>query len=266
MRLSAAAYAVVTAAVVLTVHSTIVITPVNFFTDDRDVALGCIKWIGLPGKADGWDLDFRFHLASGASARKTKMFGGILVLRGFPVRFPNHLEAHSRRSGYRVQRGPARLIDHRNVFHFKCESASVWTDVETAFRHRNDPVESGWRNGRVKIVDLIRGDSLSPEQRESYVGESSVLRCARGPVIAKHDAVVSCRAAECDSISLVVGTHAGKGAATRYFSFEVVNVRRFQIRTRRLIVTPIFVEPWNWVWIAAAVRGHGLLVRDDINE
>ena len=50
-------------------------------------------------------------------------------------------------------------IDHRDVFHFKRESVSVRAEVQATIRNRNGPVKSGGRNGRLKIVDVIRGDS-----------------------------------------------------------------------------------------------------------
>ena len=111
-------------------------------------------------------------------------------------------------------------------------------------------------------MDLIRGDELSPEQRQSNVGKSSVLRRTRGPVIAGHDSVIGSLVAKWDSVSLIIGAHAGKGAAARYFSLEVINVRRLQIWTRGLIVAPILIEPWNWVWVGAAVRSDGLLIKE----
>ena len=117
----------------------------------------------------------------------------------------------------------------------------------------------------MKIVNLIRGDNLSPEKRKSYVGESSLLSGASGPVIAGHDAVIGRGAAECDSISLIVGAHAGEGAATGYFSFEVINMRRLEVRARGLIVASVLVEPWDWVWIGAAVRSDGLLCSESMN-
>jgi hypothetical protein len=158
------------------------------------------------------------------------------------------------------------LIDHGDVFHFKREGISVRADVQATFWNRNDPVESGGGNGRVKIVDLIRGGNLSPEKRKSYVGESSLLSGASGPVIAGHDAVIGGRATECDSIPLIVGAHTGESAATGYFSFEVINMRRLEVRARGLIVASVFVEPRDWVWVGATVRSDGLLCSESMNR
>jgi histidinol phosphatase-like PHP family hydrolase len=130
-------------------RSSVVITTVNFFTDNGEVALRCIKRIGLPRIADGWDLNYRLHLACRTGAPEPEMFGGVLVLRRFAGRFPNHLESHSRGNGCRVQCRPARLIDHRNVLNLKREGVAVGTDTQTTLGNRNDPVKPRRRNGRV---------------------------------------------------------------------------------------------------------------------
>jgi hypothetical protein len=93
----------------------------------------------------------------------------------------------------------------------------------------------------MKVVYLVSGDSLSPEQRQSYVSKSTSLRCPGGPVLAQHDSVIGCRTAKCNSISRVVGAHAGKSAAAGYPSFEMVNVGRLQTRACWLVVTAIFI-------------------------
>jgi len=64
-------------------RSSVVITTVNFFTDDGEVALRGIKRIGLPRKADGWDLNNRLHLARRTGAREPEMFGCVLLLHWF---------------------------------------------------------------------------------------------------------------------------------------------------------------------------------------
>ena len=64
-------------------RSSVVITTVNLFTDDGEVALRRVERIGLPRKADGWDLNNRLRLARRAGAREPEMFGGVLVLHWF---------------------------------------------------------------------------------------------------------------------------------------------------------------------------------------
>src|SRR2546428_7685135 len=126
-------------------------------------------------------------------------------------------------------------------------------------RNRDDPVKSGGRDRRVKIVYLVCGDRRSPEQCQSYVSEGALLCCSGGPVFPLHHAVVSRGTAKRYSISLIVGTHASKGAAPGDTPFEMVDVRRFEVRACRLIVAAILIQRWNWVRIGAPVRGHRLL-------
>ena len=116
----------------------------------------------------------------------------------------------------------------------------------------------------MKIVDLVRGDSLSPKQGKSYVSESALLGGARGPVLALHHSIVGGRTAKCDPIPLVIGADSGEGAAAGHLTFEMVNVGRFEVRTRRLIVAAILVQPGNWIRIRAAVRGHRSFVPERV--
>lgn len=88
----------------------------------------------------------------------------------------------------------------------------------------------------------------------------ALLRCSSSPVFTLHHSVVGGGTSERDSIPLIVGAHARKCAAPRYPAFEVINVRRFQVRTSGLIVTAIPIKPRNWVGVRAAIRGSQCLV------
>jgi hypothetical protein len=103
-------------------------------------------------------------------------------------------------------------------------------------------------------VNLVGGDRRSPEQSESYVSEGAVLCRARGPVFTLHHAIVRCRTAKRDSISRVVGAHAGKRTAASDSSFKVVDMRRLQVWPGRLIVAAILIQPRNRVGLGAAIR------------
>ena len=105
----------------------------------------------------------------------------------------------------------------------------------------------------MEIVNLVGGDRRPPEQRQSYMRERTVLGSPCGPVFALHQSVIRGRAAERDAIPVVICPHAGEGAASGDKALEVVNVRRLQIRSGRLIVAAIFVEPRDWVWLGAAI-------------
>ena len=108
-------------------------------------------------------------------------------------------------------------------------------------------------------MDLVGRDRRSLKERESYVRKRALLRGARGPIFSLHYAVVRGGTAEGDAIALIVGAHAGERAAAGYPAFEMVDVRGLESRVGGLIVAPIFVQPGNWVGVAAAIRGHRLL-------
>ena len=60
----------------------------------------------------------------------------------------------------------------------------------------------------MEIVDLIGGDRRPPKQGQSYMRKRAMLRRSRSPIFALHQPVVSGRAAEPDSIAVVVSAHA----------------------------------------------------------
>ena len=76
----------------------------------------------------------------------------------------------------------------------------------------------------MKIVDLVRGDRWSPEERQSYMRENSLLCCSSRPILSLHHAVVCCGAAKREPISLIVGARACKGAAAGDSTLEMVDV------------------------------------------
>ena len=90
-------------------------------------------------------------------------------------------------------------------------------------------------------MDLVCGDRRPPKQRKSYMSERTLLRGSGGPILSLHHAVVRCRTAKGDPISLIVGAHAGKGAAPGNLAFEMVDMRRLEVCTGRLIVTAILI-------------------------
>jgi hypothetical protein len=105
-------------------------------------------------------------------------------------------------------------------------------------------------------VNLVRGNRRPPEQSQSYMCESALLRRARRPILSLHYTVVRRWTAERDAVALVVSPHTSERAAASDASLEMVNVRWFQIQTRRLVVAAVLVEPRNRVRICPAVRRH----------
>lgn len=118
----------------------------------------------------------------------------------------------------------------------------------------------------MKVVDLVRRDSLSLKQGESYVSESPLLGSSGGPVFCLHDAIISRRAAKGDSIPFVIGPHSCEGAAAGYSALKMVDMGRLQVRTGGLIVAAIFVQPRNREGSGGAVCGYGLLVVERVNH
>ncbi len=76
----------------------------------------------------------------------------------------------------------------------------------------------------MQIVDLIRGNRRSPEQRQSYVSKDAVLRRARSPVLALHQTVVGGGAAKDDSVAMVVSAHSDERTAPCDAALEMVDV------------------------------------------
>jgi hypothetical protein len=113
----------------------------------------------------------------------------------------------------------------------------------------------------MEIVNLIGRDRRPPKQRQSYMRKRTMLRRSGGPKLALHQAVIGSRGAERDSIPLVVGPHTRECAASGDQALEVIDVRGLQIRSRRLIVAAVLVEPWNRIGIGAAISGHRCLRR-----
>ncbi len=106
----------------------------------------------------------------------------------------------------------------------------------------------------MEIVNLMFGTELVPEKRQSYVGEYSRLRYPGCPILAIHDAEISCLRAEQYTLAFPIGAGAVEPGATGYPAFEVVDVRRLQFRTGRLVVAAVHIQPWYWKWARRTVR------------
>jgi hypothetical protein len=147
------------------IASTVVVTAVDFIPHNREIAFRRIQRVGLPGKSGRGHLYLCLHLTRRASPREAEMLLGIFIIRRLSGRFPNHLEAHSRGVGNRVEGRPVRLVHNRHVLHLERIGVSAGRDGQAAFGNGNRPVQSRWRNRGMKIVDLVFGNRRSPEQR-----------------------------------------------------------------------------------------------------
>ena len=71
--------------------------------------------------------------------------------------------------------------------------------------------------------------------------ERPLLGRSTRPIRSLHHAVIRRGADKHDPIALIVCAYAGKSAAPRDATFEMIDVRRFKIRTSRLIVVAVLV-------------------------
>ena len=114
----------------------------------------------------------------------------------------------------------------------------------------------------MQIVDLVGGDRRSPEESQSYMRKSPLLRRSSCPILSLHHAVVRRGTAKRDAISLIVCACPRKGAAPGDVTFEMVDVRRLEIRACRLIVTAILIQPRNRIRISTAIGSRDLLLAE----
>ena len=85
------------------------------------------------------------------------------------------------------------------------------------------------------------------------MGEYPGLRSAAGEVLPVHESVIGRRSAKRYSISIVVAAHADETGTPADPAFKMINVRRFQLRSGWLVVTAVFVQPWNWIRLSVTV-------------
>jgi hypothetical protein len=100
---------------------------------------------------------------------------------------------------------------------------------------------------------LIFRTELATEKRQSNVRKCSGSRCPRSPIFAVHDTEVGRLSAEQDALTLAVGARAIESRTPSYSTFEMIDVRRFQVRTCRLVVATVHVQPRNWEGIGRTV-------------
>ena len=105
----------------------------------------------------------------------------------------------------------------------------------------------------MKIVDLVLRGSLPLKQGESYMSECSCLLRSPCPVFTLHKSEVGCSCAERDAVAFIVGAHTYEISAPGNPPFEMEDMRRFQVRRRRLVVTAVFIQPGYRIRIGAAI-------------
>ena len=101
-------------------------------------------------------------------------------------------------------------------------------------------------------MDLVCRSSLPLKQGESYVSKCSYAECAR-KVFSLHISVVSCACSERNSIAPIVSAHTDKISAPADSPFEMVDVRRLQLWSCRLVMTAVLIQPRYGIRISAAI-------------
>ena len=85
------------------------------------------------------------------------------------------------------------------------------------------------------------------------MGEYPGLGSAAGKVFSLHESVIGRRSAERYSVSIVVAAHAHETCTSADQAFKMINVGRFQLWPGWLVVTAVFVQPWNWIRLIVTV-------------
>ena len=140
---------------------------------------------------------------------------------------------------------PFRLVDYRHVLHFDRREPATLIPRQCPGRHWNNPVKPRARDRRMEVMHLIFRTELATEKRQSNVAKRSGLRCPRCPVFTIHDAEVGRLDAEQDRLALTIGARAVEPRTPSHSTFEIVDVRRFQVRSCRLVVATVHVQPGN---------------------
>jgi len=107
-----------------------------------------------------------------------------------------------------------------HVGHLQRSYFAVRTKCKAGGWHRCDPIQALGRNGRMKVMDLVRGDRRSLEYGQSGVGENGLMRLACRPVFAGHITVVGRGSAPGEAITPIIRTHAVEAVAARQLSLK----------------------------------------------
>ena len=132
---------------------------------------------------------------------------------------------------------PFRLVDYRHVCISIVANLPPLSHVSPG-GHWNNPVKPRGRDRRMEVMHLIFRTELATEKRQSNVAKRSGLRCPRCPIFTIHDAEVGRLGAEQDRFALTIGARAIEPRALGHSTFEMADVRRFQVRScRRLCIS-----------------------------
>ena len=233
-----------------------VIFPIHLGTHHGEIALRALKRIRPESEIDRRHANTGFQLCGSPHAHEPILPHRIFILNRFVARLKNQLEIQKRRSGFRVHCGPARLVDNGQVHHLERRCFAIRAERQPIRWHGRHPIQAFRRYRRMEVVDLVSGDRRSPENSQSCVSEDRLVPLARGPVFARHVAIVRGWSAPSETVAFVISSHAVEPAAPSQPPLEVINTRKLDIRGGWLIVIAILVEPRNWIRAGSAIRGR----------
>ena len=203
--------------------SGLVILTVSFCSHHREITAGVLQGISFECEIDGRHANGSLELCCCLKTFETVLARGILVLDCFFCRFENQLEVKECRRRFCVDRGPAWLVDDRNILQLEHNCLAVLAERDSARRNWRDPVKTFRRNRRMKIMNLVGWDRRSLENGKSSMREYRLLRLPRRPIFSCHVAVIGCCRTPSEPIALVVCAHSVEAVTTAQVSFEMVD-------------------------------------------
>jgi hypothetical protein len=201
-----------------------VIFPVYFRPDNGEVTLRRLEWIRFEREINRGHPKGSFQLCIRLEAFKSELAQWIFILHWLTGRLKDQLKIHECRSCFRVHCRPARLVNDWHIGHLQRGCCSVLAELEAICWHRCNPIQPLWRNGRMKIVELVRRDRRSLENRKSGVGKYALMSLSSRPVFACHIAVIRGGISPGKAVAFIVGSHAMKAVASGQLSCEMKDV------------------------------------------
>ena len=107
----------------------------------------------------------------------------------------------------------------------------------------------------MKIMDLLASrDRRSLEEGQSDMAKGTRLGSPGCEILSIYKGEVRTRSAEGNAIPFVVGSHSVEIIAPRYLALEMIDIGRLHSRSRRLVVTPVLVQPRNRKRIGTPIK------------
>jgi len=231
-----------------------VILPIPLGTHNGEIAIRTLKRICPESEIDRRHSNTGFQLRRSLESHESVLPHWVFILDRFIARLKNQLEIQKRRSGFRVHRGPARLVDNGHIRHLERRGFAICAERQAIRWNRRDPIQAFRRDRRMEIVNLVCGDRRSPENSQSCVSEDRLVCLARGPVFARHVTVIGGWSAPSETVPFVVCAHAMESTAPSQPPLEVIDARKFDIGRSWLVVIAILIEPRNWIWAGSTIR------------